>query len=153
MSHLIGNGILALLRHPAQWLQLQQDPALIDTAIEEILRYDSPQQMAFRYALEDAEIGGMRIRQGQTVSFGLAAANRDPAAFPDPDRFDITRKPNRHLAFGAGIHTCIGLPLARTEGRIALKALLQRRPTLQVRSLERLDSIMVRGLRKLEVTW
>jgi cytochrome P450 len=152
-SHLIGNGILALLQHPAQWVQLRQDPALIDTAIEEILRYDSPQQMAFRYALEEAEIGGMRIRQGQTVSFGLAAANRDPAAFPDPDRFDITRKPNKHLAFGAGMHTCIGLPLARTEGRIALKALLQRRPTLQIRSLERLDSIMVRGLRKLEVTW
>jgi cytochrome P450 len=152
-SHLIGNGLLVLLRHPDQWSILQQDPSLTDMAVAEILRYDSPQQMAFRYALEDVEIEGVCIRKGQTVSFGLAAANRDPAAFPDPDRFDITRKPNKHLAFGAGIHTCIGLPLARTEGRIALKALLQRMPSLQIRSLERLDSIMVRGLRKLEVTW
>lgn len=151
-SHLIGNGVLALLRHPDQLAALQDDPSLTETAVEEILRYDSPQQMAFRYALEDGEVGGVRIRKGQTVSFGLAAANRDPVAFPDPDRFDITRRPNKHLAFGAGIHTCIGLPLARTEGRIALKALLQRLPTLKIRSLERLDSIMVRGLRKLEVT-
>src|SRR6185369_10317079 len=118
--NLIGNGLLALLRHPEQKQLLQEDPNLIQSAVEEFLRYDGPVQLTGRGAKEDVEIGGKRILQGERVMTVLAAANRDPAQFPDPDRLDIRRENNYHLAFGQGIHFCLGASLARAEGQIAI---------------------------------
>ncbi len=129
---LIGNGLLALLRNPDQRRTLQADPALIDTAVEEFLRYDSPIQHQTRVAREDFKLDGQQIRQGQRVLPMLGAANRDPAQFPDPDRLDICRQPNPHLAFGYGIHFCLGAPLARLEGKIAIDTVLRRMPALQL---------------------
>ena len=129
---LIGNGLLALLRNPDQRRTLQADPALIDTAVEEFLRYDSPIQHQTRVAREDFKLDGQQIRQGQRVLPMLGAANRDPAQFPDPDRLDICRQPNPHLAFGYGIHFCLGAPLARLEGQIAIETILRRMPALQL---------------------
>ena len=129
---LIGNGLLALLRHPDRKRTLQDDPALIETAVEEFLRYDSPIQHQTRVAREDFELEGRQIRQGQRVLPMLGAANRDPAQFDDPDRLDIRRQPNPHLAFGYGIHFCLGAPLARLEGQIAIGAILRRMPALQL---------------------
>jgi cytochrome P450 len=129
---LIGNGLLALLRNPDRKRTLQDDPALIETAVEEFLRYDSPIQHQTRVAGEDFELEGRQIRQGQRVLPMLGAANRDPAQFDDPDRLDIRRQPNPHLAFGYGIHFCLGAPLARLEGQIAIGAILRRMPALQL---------------------
>ncbi|MFN3647965.1 MAG: cytochrome P450 [Armatimonadota bacterium] len=150
-THTLGNGVLALLQHPDQLRRLRREPALLQAAVEEILRFESPQQIAFRYALDDAEIAGAAIRRGQVVAFGLGAANRDPAVFLDPDRFDITRPPSRHLAFGHGLHTCVGLRLGRLEAQIALQILLERLPRMVLRGFERQQSIIVRGLHRLEV--
>lgn len=130
--NLIGNGMLSLLQHPQQCEKLRDNPTLISTAIEEILRYESPTQMTVRFATEDVEIGGKVIRKGQQVYILLGAANRDPAAFSNPDQLDITRTPNHHLAFGTGIHFCLGAPLARLEADIAIRTLLRRIPTLQL---------------------
>ena len=129
---LIGNSLLALLRQPDRKRTLQDDPALIETAVEEFLRYDSPIQHQTRVAGEDFELEGRQIRQGQRVLPMLGAANRDPAQFDDPDRLDIRRQPNPHLAFGYGIHFCLGAPLARLEGQIAIGAILRRMPALQL---------------------
>src|SRR5690606_32353898 len=116
--NLLGNGLLALLQHPDQMALLRQDPGLIPNGVEEMLRYDSPVQRATnRFALEPIEIAGKRIEPGQQVSAVLGAANHDPSHFPDPDCFDVRRTPNRHLAFGFGIHFCLGAPLARAEGQ------------------------------------
>ena len=129
---LIGNGLLALLRNRDQKHTLQHDPALIETAVEELLRYDSPIQHQTRVAREDFELEGRQILQGQRVLPMLGAANRDPAQFAHPDRLDIRRQPNAHLAFGYGIHFCLGAPLARLEGQIAFETILRRMPALEL---------------------
>lgn len=146
-TNLIANAVVALLRNAAQMRRLVAEPERITTAVDEFLRYDSPVQMTDRIALEDCEFRGARIRRGQLVALFLGAANRDPARFPDPDRLDLGRRDNRHLAFGHGVHSCLGAPLARLEARIALPALLQRFPDLDgdTSSLEWKRSIVLRG--------
>jgi cytochrome P450 len=116
------------------------------SAVTELLRYDSPQQIAFRHALEDFEFGDAAVRKGQTVGFGLGSANRDPRVFPDADTLDLTREETRHLAFGAGIHTCAGSSLALLEAELVFTALARRFPELRVVSYQQQESILVRGL-------
>ena len=156
--NLIGNGTLALLQNPDQMTKLREDPSLIRTAVEEMLRYGSPvSETTPRWADRDFELHGAPIQKGDLVMAALIAANRDPAEFPDPDRFDITRTPNRHLAFGNGIHYCLGAPLARIEGAIATNSLLKRFPNLAlnapVESLEWTPSLLLHGLRALPVRY
>ncbi|XNL82915.1 cytochrome P450 [Actinomadura madurae] len=130
-ANLIGNGTAALLRNPEQLRALRGDPELLAPAIEEMLRYDGPvEQGTLRTAIEDAEIGGVTIPAGSLVTVALGAADRDPARFPEPDHFDISRRDNAHLAFGHGLHFCLGAPLARLEGHIAFRGLLERLPDL-----------------------
>ncbi len=131
-ANLIGNLMLALLRHPDQWRRLAEEPELARTAVEEALRYDSPVQRVRRVARRDFELGGRRIRQGELVMGFLGAANRDPAVFDDPDRFDVTRKANNHTAFGGGVHFCLGAALSRLEGPLAVNALVQRFPWMRL---------------------
>ena len=131
-TSLIGNGIYTLLRNPDQWQLLRNDPSLLTSAIEEILRYESPVARQPRLMKQDAEMDGKQIRQGQLVFQMLNAANRDPAYFTDPDRFDIRREKNRHIAFGLGNHFCVGAVLARTEGQIVFSAVLDRLPRIQL---------------------
>jgi cytochrome P450 len=138
-SNLIGNGVAALLDHPAERARLAAELGLIETSVEEFLRFESSNQLGNRRAMDDVEIGGITLPAGSFVTLGIGAANRDPAQFPDPDRLDITRNPNRHLAFGAGVHACAGMTLARMEGRIAIGRLLARFPGL------RRDGTPVRG--------
>ncbi|NUW34615.1 cytochrome P450 [Nonomuraea sp. SMC257] len=129
--NLIGNGVLALLRHPGQLALLRARPELLPSAIEEFLRYDGPVDRAMiRIAMEDLEITGTPIPKGSVVHVSLGAADHDPAVFPEPDRLDITRGNHRHLGFGHGIHFCVGAPLARLEGRIAFGSLLSAFPRL-----------------------
>ena len=129
---LIGNGLLALLRNPAQLQMLRDNPDLIGTAVEEFLRYDTSFLRAWRLTADDVEIGGRQVPKGQTLSLMLGAANRDPAQFEEPDRLDITRDPNLHTSFGWGIHFCAGAPLARREAEIAFTTLLRRFPRLEL---------------------
>ena len=129
-TSLIGNGIYLLLRHADQWHQLQSDPALLTSAIEEILRYESPVARQPRLMKQNGEMGGKQLRQGELAFQMLNAANRDPAYFDDPDRFDIRRQKNRHIAFGFGIHFCVGALLARTEGQIVFSTLIARFPKI-----------------------
>ncbi len=152
--NLIGNGLLALLRHPDQLRRLRDDPALIQTAVEELLRYDGPVQRSGRIPNTDVEIGGKTIPKGSLVSALIGAANRDPAQFPDPDRLDVARSDNRHIAFGWGIHFCLGAPLARVEGQIAINTLLRRKPalTLATETPEWRESSALRGLKALPVS-
>jgi pimeloyl-[acyl-carrier protein] synthase len=154
-TSMIGNGLLTLLHHPHQWQQLRTDPSLIPSAIEEILRYESPIQHTARMTAVDLDLGGKRIRQRQAVIAVLGAANRDPERFPDPNRFDIGRLDNRHVAFGWAGHFCFGAPLARLEGQIAFETLLRRRPTLELEpgppSWQ--DNLCYRGLTALPVTF
>src|SRR5262245_48923849 len=146
--NLIGNGTLALLRHPDQFAKLRQQPDLIESTVEECLRYDSPVQMTGRQAREDLEIGGKRIQTGEVVFTLIGAANHDPAQFPNPDRFDITRNDSRHLAFGHGIHFCLGASLARLEAQIALGTVAGRLPdlTLATDAPQWRDAFTLRGL-------
>ena len=127
-----GNGIVAMLHHPEQLARVREQPALVDSAVEEMLRYDSPLQLFERTARQDMVIGGVTIRAGERVAALLGAAHRDPAAFADPDTFDVTRTPNHHIAFGAGLHHCLGAPLARMELQISLPTLLARAPALRL---------------------
>jgi cytochrome P450 len=152
--NLIGNGILALLLHPDQHARLREDPGLIESAVEEFLRYDGPVQRTARTANQDVDIGGRRIEAGQIVVTLLGAANRDPDHFPDPDRLDIGRQDNRHLAFGWGIHFCLGAPLARLEGQIAIGTLVRRFPRLALATdrVERRETSVLRGLNALPLT-
>lgn len=156
--NLIGNGMVALLQHPDQRELLQAQPALLPSAIEEMIRYDGPVERAtMRFAAEDVTIGGETIRRGDAVSLVLAGADRDPAHFAQPDTFDITRQNNRHLGFGLGIHYCLGSALARLEGQIAVNTLMQRYPTLQlttaVEQLKWRTIPILRGLHHLPVQW
>ena len=154
-TNLIGNGMLALLRNPEELQKLSAHPSLIVNATEELLRYDSPVQRAERVAIEEFEIDGKAIEKGQRVFLMLGAANRDPLQFPAPDRLDIARKPNRHIAFGLGIHFCVGAPLTRLEGQIAIDTLLRRLPQLRLVSerLEWQENIAIRGLNSLPVVF
>ena len=149
--NLIGNGALALLQNPEQWRLLQEEPTLIKNAVEEFLRYDSPVQATSRVVLEDFDYQGTSFHRGQQVTFMLGGANRDPAAFDEPNRLDVIRKRNPHLALGSGIHYCLGAPLARMEGQIAFETLLRRMPNLQLTNETPIlrDNYLLRGLEKL----
>jgi cytochrome P450 len=125
-TNLIANAVAALLEHPHQWARLRTHPALLPGAVEEFLRYQSPNQLGNRRVVAEAEVGGVRMPEGTLVTLGIGAANRDPAQFPDPDRLDLGRAPNRHLAFITGIHACAGMWLARMEGRVAIGRLVER---------------------------
>jgi pimeloyl-[acyl-carrier protein] synthase len=152
--NLIGNGLYALLRHPAELGRLRVQPDLLPAAVEELLRYDAPVQRTVRIAHEDVELGGRHIDKGSLIVPVMGAANRDPAHFPDPDRLDIGRRENRHVAFGYGIHFCLGAPLARLEGQIVLAHLLRRFPQLALLT-ERPPwrrSFTLRGLQALPVS-
>jgi len=152
-QNLIGNGLLGLLRHPDQLELLRSDPLLTRNAIEELLRYDSPVQLTGRSALTDVEVGGRTIKKGQEAVVLLGAGNRDPAVFNDPDRLDITREKVSVLSFGGGVHFCLGAPLARLEGQIAFRALLERFPKLELATDEPefRETLTLRGLKSLPV--
>ncbi len=155
---LIGNGTLALLRHPDELDRLRADPSLVPNAVEELLRFDGPVNPGLtRYALQDLEIGGVRIPRGDMVLLAIAAADRDPHRFPDPDRLDVGAVDPGHLAFGHGVHYCLGAPLARLEGQIAFTALLARLPDLALAASEQelrwTGGGVLRGLRGLPVTF
>src|SRR5207247_5864826 len=154
-TNLIGNGVLALLRNPDQLEKLRSDLSLIPSAVEELLRYESPSQHTARLAPEDTILGGRRIRKRQAVIAVMAAGNRDPERFPDPDRLDITRADNRHLAFGWAAHFCFGAPLARIEGQVAFATLLERLPRLALvpEPLVWRQNLGLRGLTKLDVSF
>jgi cytochrome P450 len=154
-TNLIGNGMLALLRNQDQQNALRQSPDLIVSGVEELLRYDSPVQKMARLAREDIQIGGKQIKKGQLVFLCFAAANRDPEQFATPDQLDLTRKENRHLAFGKGLHYCLGAALARLEGQIAINTMLHRLPNLRLHSeqLEWHSSVTLRGLKSLPVNF
>ncbi len=156
--NLIGNGLLALHRHPDQLALLKVNPSLIQNAIEEFLRYDSSVQLTGRVALEDVEgLGGKRVPKGETVLCLLGSANRDPAVYPDrPDRLDITRPNVKPLSFGGGIHHCLGAQLARIEAEIAIATLLRRLPDLRIDDVENPQwrpTFVLRGLKRLPASW
>ncbi|MER3460876.1 MAG: cytochrome P450 [candidate division GAL15 bacterium] len=154
-TNLLANGLLALLRHRDQWEMLRQDPSLTRSATEELLRYDGPVKATFRWARVDVELGGKTLRAGDRMLLVLASANRDPEKFPEPDRVDITRNPNPHVAFGHGIHVCLGAPLARVEAQEAFAALVQHFPHLRLarEDLEYHPTIVSRALVELPVEW
>jgi cytochrome P450 len=153
--NMIGNGMLALFRNPAALARLQSDPALIDAALDEFLRFDSPVQVTFRTASEDVDLGRRTIPRGEHVVVFLGAANRDPERFPDPDKLDILRPDNHHLSFAAGPHRCIGEVLAKVEGRIAFETILRRMPRLALadRNPKWRPAMSLRGLQSLPMTF
>lgn len=146
-TNLIGNAVLALLDHPAELAKVRADRTLVPSFIEEVLRYDSPVQVVFRQTACEVELSGVRLPAGATVFLLLGSANRDERKFAEPDRFDVQRNPQDHVGFGYGIHYCLGAPLARLEGRIALEALLFDCPpfTRTIERVPRIASILVRG--------
>jgi pimeloyl-[acyl-carrier protein] synthase len=154
-TNLIGNGVLTLLRNPGEMKRLQEDLSLIPAAVEEMLRYESPSQHTGRLAPQDTELGGRVIHKGQAVMAVMAAANRDPERFSHPDRFDVTRTDNRHLAFGYGAHFCFGAALARVEGQEMFEAMIRRVPdlALQPGPLVWRNNLGLRGLTALPVTF
>lgn len=154
-TNMLSNGVLTLMRHPDQFERLRRERALIPSAAEEILRFESPVQMTPRLAVEDGELAGRKVRAGDALLLFLGAANRDPARFADPDRFDIARSDNRHLAFGYGAHFCLGAALAREELRIALAHLIERLPGLElaVDDVAWQATIDFRGPLSLPVRW
>jgi len=154
--NLLCNGTLAFIDHPDQWALLKQDPAgLAKRATEECLRYDSPVKSIQRIASQDVEMRGKVLRKEDRVRWFISSANRDPEAFADPGTFDISRHPNQHVAFGSGVHHCLGATLARVEGQEVFKALAERFPGLQLQTagLEYQPSITFRSLKSLPVTW
>jgi cytochrome P450 len=154
-TNLIGNGLLALLDHPDELQRLRDDPSLMQSAVEELLRWDSPVQVDGRKAFEAVDVHGLAVAPGEEVVTLLGAANRDPRAFPDPERFDVGRTGTHPMSFGAGIHFCLGAPLARAEGRVFFERLLDRFPAVEPAWTERpryRDSIVLRGLESLPVT-
>jgi pimeloyl-[acyl-carrier protein] synthase len=154
-TNLIGNGMLTLLRNPAALQELREDLSLIPSAVEELLRFESPSQHTGRIAPSDTEMGGKKIRRRDAVIAVMAAANRDPERFVDPDRLDIRRKENRHMAFGFGAHFCFGAPLARIEAQIALASILRRFDQLQLEpaALVWRENLGLRGLKALPLTF
>ncbi|HEX3970551.1 MAG TPA: cytochrome P450 [Stellaceae bacterium] len=154
-TNLIGNGMLTLLRNPAALAQLRDDPSIIDSAVEELLRYESPSQHTARIAPEDGELGGKHIKKRDAVMAVMAAGNRDPQRFADPDTLDLKRPDNRHLAFGWAAHFCFGAPLARMEGQIAFTALLDRLKDIALppQLLTWRENLGLRGLKALNVTF
>jgi cytochrome P450 len=151
--NLIGNGIYTLLQHPQETAELREKPEMIRSAVEELLRYESPVQFTARVLKEDIEVCGQKIRKGWTVLCMLGAANRDPKQFKDPNRLDLKRLNNQHLAFSAGLHFCIGAQLARLEGQIALLSLVQRFPEMKLTGPrpEWASTFGLRGLKSLAV--
>ena len=153
-TNLIGNGLLALLRHPDEFERLRRNPTLIPSGVEELLRFEPPSQHTARIAPHDVELDGRLIRKGQAAIAVMGAANRDPDRFPDPDRLDVARQDNRHVAFGWAAHFCFGAPLARVEGQVAFEALLRRMPNLALDGpLEWRTNLGLRGLTSLPVTF
>jgi hypothetical protein len=154
-TNLIASGFLSLLRDPASLEQLRDHPEIAASAVEELLRFESPVQHTARIAPEDMQLGGKTIKKGSRVVAVLAAANRDPNQFSDPDRLNLTRSENRHLAFGWAAHYCFGAPLARMEGQIGFKTLLRRLagPTLMERTLEWRENAGLRGLARLNISF
>jgi cytochrome P450 len=155
-TNLIGNGMLTLLHNPAVVERLRADSSLMPSAVEELLRYESPSQHTARLAPEDIEMGGKHIRKRQAVIAVMGAANRDPERFPEPDRLDIDRKDNRHVAFGWAAHFCFGAALARMEGQIAFETILRRLPGLTLDTsipLEWRHNLGLRGLTRLPITF
>ena len=154
-TNLIGNGVLSLVRHPQQLQRLRKDLSLIPSAVEELLRYESPSQHTARICPEDTELGGKIIRKGQAVIAVMGAGNRDPERFPDPDRLDLGRTDNRHLAFGWASHFCFGAALARIEGQLVFEALASRTANLvlEPRPIVWRENLGLRGLTALPVTF
>jgi cytochrome P450 len=154
-TNLIGNGLLTLLKNPDAFAHLRGDPAIIESAVEELLRYESPSQHTARIAPENTELGGKRIAGGDAVIAIMAAANRDPRRFKDPDRIDLVRDDNRHLAFGWAAHFCFGAPLARIEGQIAFAKLARSLPNLALATEDLVwrENLGLRGLKSLTVTF
>ena len=154
-TNLIGNGMLTLLRHPNEFERLRDDLTMIPSAVEELLRYESPSQHTARICPEDTELGGQTIRKGQAVIAVMGAGNRDPERFPDPDRLDLGRTDNRHLAFGWASHFCFGAPLARIEGQLVFEAIARRMSNLKLEPgpLVWRDNLGLRGLISLPVTF
>ncbi|MEV8436398.1 cytochrome P450 [Actinosynnema sp. NPDC051121] len=151
--NVIGNGVQALMNHPDEWRRLVNDHALLPTAVEELIRYDSPLQLFERTATEPVTIAGYRVEPGQKIAALLGAAARDPEVFTDPDTFDITRSPNPHLGFGMGIHYCLGAPLARIEVQAALSSLARKLPTATLAAQpRRRTEFVIRGLHDLPLT-
>ena len=154
-TNLIGNGTLALLRHEQQMNQLRNNMDLLPTAIEEFLRFDGPVQSTFRQVMKPANIHGVDIEPGETIAVVLGAANRDPSKFDLPEELILDRKPNEHVAFGTWIHVCIGAPLARIEGRVAIEQLLKRTNSININidenELSYNTSFALRGLQTLPV--
>lgn len=149
-TDLIGNGVLTLLRHPDQLAALRADPGLAASAVEEILRFEAPISLTSRVASRDMEVGGCPVRTGDPMMTFVRAANRDPAVFEDPDRFDITRKRAPHMSFGGGAHICIGAPLARMEGQVAIPRLFEHFPRLRLAPQQALVWRPLPGFRGLE---
>jgi hypothetical protein len=154
--NVVGNGVQAFGRHPDQWHRLLESPeehGLIDTAVEELIRYDAPLQLFERTAMVDTEVGGVTVRAGQKIAALLGSANRDPAVFTAPDMFDVGRTDNSHLGFGAGIHFCVGAPLARVELQTSLRTLLRRFPRLALAAEPQpRKEFVIRGVKSLPVT-
>jgi cytochrome P450 len=152
-TNLIGNGVLTLLRHPDQLQRLREDFSLVPSAVEELLRYESPSQHTARLAPDDTHLGGKFIRKRQAVIAVMGAANHDPERFPDPERLDITRQDNRHVAFAWASHFCFGAPLARLEGQIVFETLLRRLPEMHLKSgpITWRENLGLRGLIALPV--
>jgi len=151
--NVIGNGVAALLMHREQWDRLLSEPELLDSAVEELIRFDAPLQLFERTATEDVEIAGYLVHRGQKIGALLGAAARDPKVFDEPDRLDVARTPNAHLGFGMGIHYCVGAPLARVEIAAALTALTTKLPGLRLAAPPpRRPEFVIRGLRELRVT-
>ncbi|BCB78075.1 cytochrome P450 [Phytohabitans flavus] len=152
----VGNAVRTLLRHPEQWELLRQRPELIPNAVEEVLRFEPPVPTLFRRATRPATLGGVDIPEGGDVLVVFASANRDEDRYPDADRFDVTRTPSRHFGFGAGVHTCVGAPLARVQSRVALQVLVERLPGMRLHPdhpIRLQASINVRGPLALELHW
>jgi cytochrome P450 len=153
-TNLIGNGILTLIRNPGERERLIGDFSLIQSAVEELLRYESPSQQTARLAPHDLEMGGKHIKKREVVRAVMAAGNRDPERFPDPDRLDFTRPDNRHLAFGWAAHFCFGAQLARIEGQVAFETLLRRLRNIEISGpLNWRENLGLRGLKALELTF